>query len=351
MTKKNFLHTTLILFAGCICLYLAVRFLLPVLLPFLFGLCVAWLAEPAVRALSRDGKLPRWFCAGICVLGIFVLTGTALFLLCKMLYQEAGQFTQQLPDLLGTLAGPLSDLQGWLLRLASKAPDGLAPALENGIDRLFQSSSDLLSRLYSGVFHAATAMISALPDFFLFAITAILSSFMISAQLPAIGPALRRWLPISWRNKATVLFVRLRQTLGGWFRAQLKLMSITFLIVTAGLLFLHQPFAILIGALTALVDALPVLGTGTILIPWSLILFLQGKSHTGFGLLVLYGITALARTSLEPKIVGQQIGLPPLLTLFALYAGYRLCGIWGMIFFPVGIILLQQISTLLALKN
>ena len=141
--------------------------------------------------------------------------------------------------------------------------------------------------------------------------------------------------------------MRLKNALGGWIKAQLKLMGITFLILTAGLLLLGVEFSILFAGLISLIDALPVFGVGTVLIPWAVISFLRQDTYRAVGLLILYGAAALTRTSLEPRLIGKQIGLNPLITLLAMYAGYRLCGIVGMILFPVRAILLRQFLELL----
>ena len=105
---------------------------------------------------------------------------------------------------------------------------------------------------------------------------------------------------------------------------------------------LQIDYPFLFGLVISLVDALPALGTGLVLIPWSMVMFLQGNTFLGTGLLFLYGAAALIRTALEPRLLGKQMGLNPLLTLFALYSGYRLLGIWGMILFPIGAIMIKQ---------
>lgn len=135
----------------------------------------------------------------------------------------------------------------------------------------------------------------------------------------------------------------MRTTLGGWLRAQLKLMGITFLILNAGLLLLRVRYPVLAALVITVVDALPVFGTGTILIPWALALFLQGETKTGIGLVILYGAAALSRQALEPRLVGKQVGLNPVLTLLALYTGYRLLGVGGMIVFPIAAMLFKQL--------
>ena len=126
-------------------------------------------------------------------------------------------------------------------------------------------------------------------------------------------------------------------------RAQFKLMGVTFLILTAGFLILRISYPLLFGILLAFVDALPVFGTGTVLIPWSILMFLRGNVRCGVGLLILYGCASLMRQALEPRMVGRHIGLNPLLTLIALYTGFRCAGIVGMVLFPVAAIFLKQI--------
>ena len=188
-----------------------------------------------------------------------------------------------------------------------------------------------------------TAPDALLPDAVLFAVTAILSSFMLSGELPAIRGWLRRTVRPAWLEKLQTLGGHVRTTLGGWLRAQLKLMGITFLILNAGLLLLRVRYPVLAALVITLVDALPVFGTGTILIPWALALFLRGETKTGIGLVILYGAAALSRQALEPRLVGKQVGLNPVLTLLALYTGYRLLGVGGMIVFPIAAMLFKQI--------
>ena len=128
---------------------------------------------------------------------------------------------------------------------------------------------------------------------------------------------------------------RMRGVLGKWLLAQCKLMSITFAIVAAGLTLLRIPSSLLWALLVALVDALPILGTGTVLVPWSVVSFLQGDTPRALGILGIYITAALTRSMLEPKLLGQHLGLDPLVTLIALYIGYRLWGVGGMILAPL----------------
>ena len=301
--------------------------LLPVLWPFLIGLAVSLLAEKPVRLLQTRARFPRWLASGVCVLTLFVLLFGGAFFLCRLLCTEAADLARQLPQLAEGLAPPVLRLKDRLLSLAEKLPDGLGKGLRAGVESFFQNGAGFGSKLYES----------------LFTVTAVLSSFMLSGELPAIRTWLRKLARPEWLEKLQRLGGHVRTTLGGWLRAQLKLMGITFLILNVGLLVLRVRYPLLAALVITVVDALPVFGTGTILIPWALVLFLRGQTKTGVGLVVLYGAAALSRQALEPRLVGKQVGLNPVLTLLALYTGYRLLGVGGMIVFPITAMLLKQI--------
>ncbi len=347
MAEGRYVKNLLIVVGAALAIWALAAFGLGILLPFLLGYLVARGAEPLVCRMSSHSRLPRWVCTGICVTVLLALVGIALALLGKVLVTELFSFVRQLPVQLAELETPLTQLRQWLLDFVERAPDGLGVALRQWVEQLFESGSVVAEKLSEAVLSAASNLLVTLPDILLFAITAILASFMISAQLPALRQRVMRSLPRRWQQQMTACGNRLKQAMGGWIRAQLTLMGVTFGILCVGLALLGVNFPILFAGLIALIDALPVFGTGTILIPWAVLSFVQQETPMAVGLLILYGVAALTRTSLEPKLIGRQIGLNPLLTLLAMYAGFRLCGVVGMILFPVGAILLRQFLDLL----
>lgn len=318
------------------------RYLLPILLPFFIGFLLSRAAEPIIRALQKNKTLPRWVCSAASMVLIYVVLGVGLFFLVRSLLQELQAFVAQLPQLLASLAGPMEALQNWLSSMAAKLPDGIGDALSQWISNLFESGSVLLESLYGWLFRLVTNTVSSLPSMVLFLVTAVLSSFMFSSQWPALRNQLMKRLPKTWQRHIDTFTNRLKSAMGGWCKAQLKLMGVCLAVVTVGLWILGTDFPLLFGGIIALVDALPVLGAGTVLIPWAIVSFLQGDGPLGFGLLILYGVVSLTRTALEPRLLGRQIGLSPLVTLFAMYAGYRLMGVAGMILFPICAILAKQ---------
>lgn len=333
------IRTLLILLGG----YLAIRYLLPILLPFLIGGALAFTAEPAVNFLSSRLRLPRGVAAGIGVTMTFCALLTFVLLLCGLLVREVRALVGILPDLSGSIRAGMDSLSGWLLNLASGAPPALRGTLTRNVTAFFSDGSALLDRATVFLLDLASGILSHVPDSFLGLGTAIISSFMISAKLPALREF---WAAQDAAQKLRPLAAtlgRLKVTLGGWLKAQLKLSSVTFLIAMTGFFFLRIPHAPLWALLVALVDAFPILGSGTVLIPWSLVSFLQGSRMQAFGLLGIYAVAALGRSVLEPKFVGRQLGIDPLVTLISLYAGYKLFGFAGMILAPMAAVTITQL--------
>ena len=340
MRKETLWRTGLRLAAWAAAGAAAIWLLGPALLPFLLAWVVARAADPAVRLLAR--RLPRWLASCCAVAGAYLLLVLGGFFLCRRLCRELWSYLRSLPELAGTMTQPIARLRDRLLLIASRFPDGIGAALEQGVAGFFQSSSGLGQKVYDWLFRTVSRLLTQLPDLMVFLLTTLLASFMLSAKLPRLVTLWEEHAPVPWRQRAEKLGQTLKRTLGVWLAAQGKLMLVTFLILTAGLLILRVNYALLFGLGIALLDALPVLGSGVILIPWSLIRFLQADTFRGVGLLLLYGAAALTRTALEPRILGRQIGLDPLLTLIALYAGYRFLGIGGMILFPMGALIGKQ---------
>lgn len=316
-------------------IWLGVRFLLPIAMPFLLAALLAFAAEPLVQGLRKLLHLPRGLAAGIGVTVALLLTVLLLLALCALLVRELGALAGVLPDLESATVSGLDSLELWLLSMAQKAPGGISPILVHGVEGMFSSGSAVLDGITSRLLNLATSVLKALPDSALGLGTWVLATFMLSARLPKIRAWTRDHLPKAWHEKYAPYLQTLKKTVSGWLIAQAKLVGVTFCILTVGFLLLQITHPILWAAATCLVDILPVLGTGTVLIPWSIVCFLQGDSLRGIGLLAIYAVVSLLRSVLEPRLVGKQLGLDPLITLLAIYAGYHLWGLPGMLIAPV----------------
>lgn len=323
------------LFFFFLAVWLSVQYFLPLFLPFLLGAALALAAEPMVSFLHKRLKLPRGAAAGIGVTGAFCFITLVFLLVLALIVRELGILAGMIPNLEQAADSGLSTLSGWALGLISRLPTGIRDILTRNVSEFFSGSSQLLDQAFRYVLSLTGGVLSHVPDSALVLGTGIISSYMISAKLPRMKAwltariskeRLQKYLSSGKHAKAAIL---------GWLKAQLKLMGITWLILTMGFVLLRIRYAPLWAALVALVDAFPVLGTGTVLLPWSIICFLQGNTAQAVGLLGTYAVVSLSRSILEPKLLGSHLGLDPLLTLAAIYAGYRLWGLGGMILAPM----------------
>ncbi len=334
MHRKT-VHRAVLLVGGFLGIWLFFKYLLPIGLPFGFGLLLAWAAEPAVRTGMRLLKLPRWAATGLGVTFTLVLLVTLVGILGAAIVRELSVLAGRLPDLQVTAVETANRLQRFLEDAASHAPAGVRPLIDGSVHRLFSSGTALFEQVTVRVPGAISAILGWVPDGVLGIGTGILSGFMLSARLPKLKPAIEKKLPEELRTKLLPALRRSKAALWGWVKAQLKLTAITYIIVALGFLLLRVPFAPLWAAGVALVDAVPLLGTGTVLLPWALVSLVQREHLRSIGLLCIYGTTFFTRTVLEPRLVGRQLGIDPLVTLIFLYLGYKFWGIFGMLLAPM----------------
>lgn len=325
----------LILAAALLGLWLGLRYLLPVALPFLLGLGLALAAEPLVDFFSGRLRLRRGLAAGIGVSIALFMAALAVLILGALAVKEITGLSKILPQAQETVQAGLLSLRDLLLSLAARTPDGISGFLTEKVLELFSGGTALLSRVTDRLLGIATGLLSWLPDGALGFGTALISGYMISAKLPRIKETLRQRIPDTWKDRYLPALATVKASVSAYLRAQGKLAAITFAILTGGLLILGIRLAPLWAALIALVDAVPLLGTGTVMIPWALVCLIQGDHIRAIGLAAIYTAAAITRSVMEPRLVGKQMGMDPLATLIALYLGYRLWGILGLLIAPM----------------
>ena len=316
-------------------LWFFISYLLEPALPFLLGLSLALLAEPAVGFLQHRLHLPRFAAVGIGLSGSLVLGLSLLILLCSFLIKELGILAGILPDLEQSARAGLQTLEDWLLGLAAGTPEGIRPLLTRTVLSLSGSGSSLMNQALGQLPRIATAVLGQVSSGLVGIGTGLLAAFLISARLPQLRQWFRLKLPDHWKNRYLPALKNVRHASFCWLKAQIKLSALTFFIVSTGLMLLRIRYAPIWAVGIALVDAVPLLGTGIILLPWSLISLVQRNNLLAIGLLAIYGAASICRTLWEPRLLGKQLGLDPLVTLMALYFGYRIWGILGMIFSPL----------------
>ena len=329
---RTTLRRIALLAGGFFAVWLLVKYLLPLFLPFGLGLLLALAAEPAVR-LGRRWKLPQWVCSGLGVGLTLLLFLTCVGFIGAVVVKELGILARRLPNLQDTAQQATLQLQSLMESAAMYAPDGIRPLLDRSISGLFSSVS--LDQSIVGLPAAIKSFLSRVPDGALGIGAGVISGFMFSARLPKLKSWLDRKMPPNVKSQLIPALKRGKNALFGWLKAQLKLSSITCGIVLTGFLLLQIPFAPVWAVGIAIVDAVPLLGTGIVLIPWALVKLMQRRHLQAIGLLCIYGCAVITRTVLEPRLVGRHLGLDPLVTLVFLYLGYRFWGIFGMLLAPM----------------
>lgn len=319
--------------AAFVGVWLGLRYLFPIILPFLLGWCLAALAEPGTKFLQKKLHFRRNAASFLSLTVTLVGSVGALGLLVALSCREAVAMAGGLSKVAAQVTAGIDSVQNWAVNLASKAPEGLSEPLTRTVDNFFSGGSGILERGAGALLDLAGHTAEGLPRGLLLLGTAVISGYLISARLPVLGRRLtehpawnRRWRPV---------LLRLRSAAGCWLRAQVKLSGVTFAIVLAGFWLLRVDNVLAMAVLTALVDAVPLLGTGTVLLPWALVCLLSHEPVRAVGLLGVYVTALVVRSSLEPRLVGRQLGLDPLVALMALYAGFQIWGFAGMIVAPI----------------
>lgn len=316
-------------------MWLAVRYLLPVMFPFVLGALLAVAAEPMVLLAQKKLRLPRSVAVGLGVSVLLLFLLGLLSLLGALLVKEVARLGSALPELADTAQQGVVLLEDWLISTAQQAPEQLRVPLTDTVLEFFDGGTALMQQAAQRIPSAVSAVLGWVPDRVLGLGTGLLAGYMISFRLPQLRQLLKKYVPQSWHEKYLPALKRVKYAVGGWLKAQIKLSAVTFLVVVTGFLLLGISYAPLWAAVVALVDAVPLLGTGTVLLPWALVCALQGNGPRAIGLTALFAVALVSRTVLEPRLVGKQLGIDPLLTLVALYLGYRFWGILGMLVTPV----------------
>lgn len=338
-TIKKIIYTVLCV----LIIWLIIKYALKWIAPFLLALLTARLMERSVKALMERLRLRRGVASAICSIIILAALGAVLALVVTRLVAYLGDFFSNLPDMLediGTFINGIREAADGSLGSGAEAQD-----MEKAIlDSLYSMLEGIPQRVSNWALSAASKVAATAPKYFMFIFTYVISVFFFSGSYPDVSRFIMRQIPPRWHRKFMGIKGDFLNTLGKWFKAQFMMMGVTFVELAISFTVLRIPYGLLIAVAVSLIDALPVLGTGTILIPWALISLIGGKTTLAIGLALTYGVVSLVRSIIEPRLVGGQMGLPPVATLIAIYIGFCTIGVWGMIFFPIGLMMLKQLN-------
>lgn len=308
-------------------------------IPFIIAFILSSLIEPLVNFLERKVRIPRKVGSVFSILLVLSILGTILGLLITRLIKEILNVYEQINVIFGGMQMFFEAMIERINHLYISLPKTITDTLDQYFAEAANSAKEILRPLIEKI----TSATLSLPQALVFLVVTILATYFMTSDKNKINSFLDRQFPVQWMEKTRIIINNLFSALFGWMRAQLILMTVTFTELTVAFLILDIQNGFLLAFIIAVVDALPVFGVGTVLIPWGIIDLLSGRYQRGVSMLLLYIILLVVRQLIEPKIIGQQIGVHPLVTLFSMYLGLQLFGIIGMIIGPIFMVILKTV--------
>lgn len=314
-------------------------------LPFLIAYIISKIIKKPVEYLNKKLKISKVLGVILMMLIFIVIVGSLLYFFFLSLFNEISTLSQEIQK----IAFPQEEIDTQLSRLEYFFMDTLRlpeDVFERMKDSVINMGANIFETITGWITKAGTVAVNAVmkfPIMLIYIIITILSTFFMSCDSKYISDSLEKYLPLKWLKKAEDISNGLFSSLGSYLKALGILITVTFCELLIGFSLFRIDYAIILAIVIALIDALPILGTGTVLIPWGIILLITGNYTLGFGLLGLYLVILVVRQLIEPKVVGKQIGVYPLLTLIAMYTGVKFFGLSGVIIGPVVLIILKNV--------
>lgn len=316
--------------------------LLGFFMPFVIGWLVAMVANPLVRFLESRVKLVRKHSSVIIVVAVLALVLGASYFLISRLIIQALLFAEDLPTMYSTISAEVRNALDQSDTFLRMLPQDIQASLDYFADNLGNYLSVLVQKITSSTVEVAGNMAKSIPSFLVNMVVIIMSSYFFIVDRDKIVEFGKKHTPGGSKRYLGYLRKDVRKLIGGYFIAQFRIMFVVAIILVVGLFVLGVPYAFLLGILIAILDFLPLFGTGTVLIPWAILKLISGEYVLAGGLVALYVLSQVIRQVIQPKLVGDTMGLSPLMTLLFLYLGFKWSGIGGMILaVPVGILVIK----------
>lgn len=333
--RKDFLINALYFFTVSAIVFIVCRFLLKYLTPFVVGGAIAWLVQKPAKFISGKTRIKRKLAAAGLALAVFLLAaGLCVFLVLRI--------SSGISNFAGEVSGYAEEISAFFEKIKKSTESffsDMPEELSVLADSFFKKASDTMISAVTGFVSDSAAYIAGrMPGILLSCIVSAVAACYIAADFPSLVRFARGVIGARVYcniRKVKEIFVTSVFKLGKGYAI---LMLMTFAELLAGFYLLGIKHALLLAALTAVIDILPVLGTGTVLVPWAAVLFILGDIGTAGGIIVLYAVITVIRNFAEPRIIGGQMGINPLFTLLAMFIGIKLFGVAGIFLLPVALI-------------
>jgi sporulation integral membrane protein YtvI len=311
-------------------------------MPFVIGGIIAAIAGPLVKFLETKLKIVRQagsFAVIVLVLAFIVL---CIYGLGSWAFHTIANFMTDLPQLYKSFSGDMQVTLDNLQEMSNRLPEGMRIQVDTFLTDLGENIGSFAPLVTNPTMEAAGSVAKSIPNALIYTIVTIMAAYFMLADYENIQEYFHKIMPKFAGNVLSTMKTQTLRVVVGYVLAQLKIMAVITLILAVGFLILGVSYSLLLAIFISIIDFLPILGTGTIMIPWAIIKIINGNYGMAIGLLIVYAITQIVRQLIQPKLLGDSMGLNPMLTLVLLFIGFKVKGIGGMILaVPVGIVFIE----------
>lgn len=328
----NFVYLGIVLFIA----YFVFKYFFGILFPFVLGFLIAFSLRPLINWIQSHIKINNKIISAIVLLAFYSIIGTGLFFASIKLFTMLKELFENIPKMFANDIQPLiNQFTDWLSDIFYKINPDILKFIQQYDQNIFDQLGGIVKNISTGAINLLTSMVTKLPSFFVGFLFTIISSFFIAIDYTKITNFLSSQITGKYEKLFTAVKRNGIDVVFNFMKAYGILLTVTFIEATVGLSLMKIDNAIGISLIIALVDIFPVLGTGTILVPWAIVNFFNGNIPDAIGLAVLYAVITVIRQILEPRIIGESIGLYPLITLMSMFLGVNLFGAAGLFGLPI----------------
>ena len=312
-------------------------------MPFVIGWIIAAIASPLVYWLEKRLRIVKKLGSALIVILVLALIVLAIYFGISRLAAEISNLVKDFPEMYAQLEAGLGQIGDTLSGIFERLPSGIQDGWNTVAANLDRYMGNFVSNMSEPTVTAAGNIAKRVPYYLISFIVSVLSAYFFIVQREEVLNWIKKISPEPVQKRMTLVMDNLRYAVGGYFKAQFKIMGIVFVILLVGLGALGTGYFVLVAFLISFLDFLPFFGTGTAMIPWAAYKFFMGDYKMTVALVIIYVITQAVHQLLQPKLVGDSVGLNPLVTLILLYVGYRMGGIlWMILAVPIGMVLINM---------
>ena len=318
-------------------------FVLPKVIVFLMPFVVAWIisliVNPLVKFLESKLKLKRKAGSVFVIILALGIVGVVFYMIIALIVTQISGLMSNMPNIVSAIEGALRSIEVIISRVTAKLPIALLGSADSFDKNINESLTMWMGSVGERAAEAAGDGFKNLPLAIIGIVMGVLASYSFVAERNNIVDFLNKIISESVKKRISLVTDTMKNAVGGYFKAQFKIMAVVYVVLFVGFLILGINYSFVIALLIALLDFLPFFGTGTVMWPWAVIALVQKDYKLGIGMLIVWGVSQLVRQIIQPKLLGDSVGMPAIPTLFLLYVGFRVGGAIGLIVaVPIGMI-------------